>query len=143
MKKDENTPNLIIQTDKYGTYHYDVSTPEKEKKALLSIFQGNDECEYYLDIKGSEFKAEKERLTKDIELLEKLDLSSLPTKLRYQAEDEKETIPELKKEIKTLEEMNSLYKKAKQGDHLSAKRLLLMRKEYEYEGIEYVKIREV
>lgn len=112
LAEDDGTVILTYE-GKHGESRWNISTPEKESKALQALFKLLDEWGCYGELKEPDFTQ----------------FGGCVHSCEHH-----EAVPVPEGEKKRLEVQVALYQKAKEGDMKALAQLLERRKNYEYEG---------
>ena len=133
-----NSKNYCLSLEtKHFTYHYFVPTYEKFLKTCVEIVKNNNEnkCYYFEDEKG----IEKEKPELSREQIEKLKDGQIKRAALDEWKSYEYNLSSFKEDLKQKKLLN----KALKGDGIAACELLDLRKNYEYEKIECVRMQEV
>ncbi|MGH9426001.1 MAG: hypothetical protein ACRD2L_06840 [Terriglobia bacterium] len=124
---------LVYGNRKQGDMMWDVSTPEKEDAAFLALFRYlGDVWKVYSTL--NEDLKDREREFKELEeVLDAYAKKSVPAALMKTAKMKLEDRKSIESSLMRIRQMAELLKKAQGGDAKAAKKLLSMRKGYEYE----------
>ena len=134
---------VLAHKDKHSDNFWDASTKEKEAAAFLRMFELLDneggKYSYYADL--DEGTSE---LVQEVQELQSIKASFERGTLAKIAEralgSELEQLPRKERELASCQSQLALYKLAKKGDAKAARRFVELRKDYEYEGWDFIEV---
>jgi hypothetical protein len=125
---------LMYQNRKSSPLVWDISTSEKENQAYLALFKYLDESwQVYSDLIDL---SEPKKPSLSLEVITGLPDGSL----KDQAKREHYEYENAVKELKTKQYQAKLYTSAKKGEVIGAKKLITLRRYYEYEQYDILNI---